>query len=207
MYASWIPQSGEIPDLYIEPQHSRVLEVKAYQITETEKFKMGYTLRFPRVKAIRYDKALDDVFTITEMNDYIKMNKANTQHENDHPWIRLKMNAILKENEGVMLRLNPNMVIDHFQDTDTSFIPIVNHLFKGLEMVVLNANQPPHKVTKSYIESLIYQHGGKKVQNPTRHTSMLIAAKKDQIRVKTWIESCEKGENMYGDKDIVHVSW
>ena len=46
----------ERPDVWIEPKRSRILQIKAAQFVPTDKFKAGYTLRFPRVQRIRADK-------------------------------------------------------------------------------------------------------------------------------------------------------
>ncbi|KAJ9107908.1 hypothetical protein QFC19_002651 [Naganishia cerealis] len=46
------------PDVYIEPDHSFVIEVKASEITPADgNFAAGLTVRFPRVKYIRHDRA------------------------------------------------------------------------------------------------------------------------------------------------------
>ena len=51
-----MPGYKEKPDVWIEPEKSILVEVQAAQITRSEKFAVGYTLRFPRVRRFREDK-------------------------------------------------------------------------------------------------------------------------------------------------------
>ena len=54
---SWNPSSGEKPDVLVDnPKNSYLIEVKAAEITKSRSFPSEYTLRFPRVVKIRYDK-------------------------------------------------------------------------------------------------------------------------------------------------------
>jgi DNA ligase 4 len=46
----------ERPDEWIKPSDSMVISVKAAEVTTTDQFKMGLTLRFPRFKRIRMDR-------------------------------------------------------------------------------------------------------------------------------------------------------
>ena len=52
-----MPGFKEKPDVWIEPEKSCIVEVTAAQITPSTKFPVGYTLRFPRVRRFREDKA------------------------------------------------------------------------------------------------------------------------------------------------------
>jgi DNA ligase-4 len=43
--------------LCVDASSSRIVQVKAAQVTVSEKYRAGYTLRFPRVIKIRTDKS------------------------------------------------------------------------------------------------------------------------------------------------------
>ena len=44
------------PDLWIRPEDSIVIEVKAAEISPSNSYAVNYTLRFPRVVRVREDK-------------------------------------------------------------------------------------------------------------------------------------------------------
>lgn len=46
----------EKPDMWIEPEHSIVLEIKAASVTSSDQFNTDFTLRFPRFRKLREDK-------------------------------------------------------------------------------------------------------------------------------------------------------
>ena len=53
--------------MWIEPSKSKIVQVKAAEITQTEKYKCGSTLRFPRVENIRDDKNWYDCMDLDEL--------------------------------------------------------------------------------------------------------------------------------------------
>lgn len=54
------------PHVWIKPDKSIVLEVKAASISATDEFKVGKTLRFPRFKRLREDKDWQSALSISE---------------------------------------------------------------------------------------------------------------------------------------------
>jgi DNA ligase-4 len=49
--------TAEIPDVYVNPYDCCiVLEIRAAEVVPSEKYRLGYTLRHPRVEKIRHDK-------------------------------------------------------------------------------------------------------------------------------------------------------
>ncbi|XP_044271981.1 DNA ligase 4 [Tribolium madens] len=66
------------PDLYIEPQNSCILQMRATELVRTtnDTVKCPYTLRFPRVLKIRDDKPVDECFSMNELLELAGQNKA-----------------------------------------------------------------------------------------------------------------------------------
>ena len=54
----WNPEINDVPDVYIDPKNSVLIELLCNEIIPTVKgkFSAGLTVRFPRCKHIRYDK-------------------------------------------------------------------------------------------------------------------------------------------------------
>ena len=51
------------------PENSCIVETKCAEITVSENFAIGLTLRFPRARKIRYDKEISGVMTSTQFKD------------------------------------------------------------------------------------------------------------------------------------------
>lgn len=67
----------ERPDVWIEPNESVVLSVKAASITTTDQFRMGLTLRFPRFKKLRMDRNWESALSVQGFLDL----KSNVERE------------------------------------------------------------------------------------------------------------------------------
>eukprot|EP01080_Neovahlkampfia_damariscottae_P003224 gene3224-5539_t len=77
-FPQWIPGSSEIPDFYIDPKNSVVLEIKAFSIIPSTSFKANYTLRFPRVVQIRTDKNLEDCLDEPGFQELLELQKNSS---------------------------------------------------------------------------------------------------------------------------------
>ncbi len=68
------------PDCWIKNlQKSVVFEVKAAEIIRSESYPTSFTLRFPRVVKVRYDKDWDEVMTLKQLQE---MNNSTKYHKN-----------------------------------------------------------------------------------------------------------------------------
>ena len=70
----------ERPDVWIRPDESVVVAVKAAQVTATDSFRTGYTLRFPRFKKLRTDRTWDSALTLSGFSA-LKSNVEKEQRE------------------------------------------------------------------------------------------------------------------------------
>ena len=59
----------EKPDVIIDPKDSLIVQVKASEITNSEKYKCQCTMRFPRVERVRDDKSWYDCMTFEELEE------------------------------------------------------------------------------------------------------------------------------------------
>lgn len=85
-FAKWTPAMSERPDVYISDlSKSVVLEVKAGELVISEQYPTFYTLRFPRVVKIRYDKDWHEALNQQGLNELISnFNEARRMNKNKH---------------------------------------------------------------------------------------------------------------------------
>lgn len=68
----WLKQSGqERPDVYVIPEKSIIVEIKATELVESSMYGAPITWRFPRMVSERKDKPLHDIMTLTGILNYI----------------------------------------------------------------------------------------------------------------------------------------
>jgi DNA ligase-4 len=57
------------PDLFIDPANSVIVQVKASEILYSKEYAINYSLRFPRIIAVRRDKLWNEATTVKEFHD------------------------------------------------------------------------------------------------------------------------------------------
>jgi DNA ligase-4 len=187
----------EKPDVWLDPKQSRILQIKAAQLVPTEKYKTGFTLRFPRVMKIRTDKSWDQCMTYVEFLELMRLTDG-----------RLSRRKIGDRNDsqedgpttgtGKRKQIAPRRtwaVLKHFQPVDPSAVEVKGDLFANLEFCVMNGDQ---QQTKSALELMIHSYKGSTVQYPTINTFCVIAAR-ETLKVQNLIS-----REMY---DVVHYKW
>ena len=207
-YKAWKFWRSEMPDLIIkDPSKSVVLEVRAAEIEQSDKYPTRYTLRFPRVIKIRYDKNWDEGMDVKELASIIENFGEERRLKRKHKKIEdiveeEKENNVGKKKRGGRVSSKSdmiNIVLPRFQDTDTSAVVIKSNIFRNCEFYVINVDEANETgLTKASLERYIVENGGAKVQNLLQGTSHLIAGKHD-FKVNNIIKS--------SGKCVIHHSW
>ncbi|XP_025109281.1 DNA ligase 4-like isoform X2 [Pomacea canaliculata] len=185
----------EKPDAWIQPDKSCIVQVKAAEIIVSERFKVGYTLRFPRVEMIRDDKPWHQCMTTADIEDLRQKSGGKLAGS------RMEL-AGVEEGAGrgrrkrhIAPRVQHPKLMARFQGADVSNVTQVSHLLSGREICVING---PSDMTKDELERKVAEMGGIFVQNPGK-TTFCILAEKTNVKVTNLIKT---------DKyDIVKVSW
>jgi len=188
----------EKPDVWIHPKNSRILQVKGAQIFPSDKFKVGWCLRFPRVVKIRLDKSWDQSQTVEQIQQlavqfggrYARRKYGELQEH------------LLKESQKRKKWTSTGSgtkrtrtVLPQFKAADISLVEVESDIFAEKEFSVINGDELH---CKSDLEVLIYKHGGSYVQYPGDTTNYVIASRK-VLRVQNLIAS----ERF----DILHSRW
>lgn len=169
------------PDVWIDPKSSVILQIKAAQITPTDKYKVGYTLRFPRIIKLRADKSWDQCM---DYNELITLAKSFG-------------GFISKRKYSTAIKSEPKT----FDTKQLKTVEIVSSLFRDLEFCVMSGDDSS---TKEELEALIQSHGGKTVIYPSQRTFAVIGSKKTlrisniitegniDVVLLNWIRQCIK---------------
>ena len=219
----------EKPDMWIEPKESLIVQVKAVEITASDKYKAGVSLRFPRLESFRPDKNWFECMKLSELNELNRKNEgklASGKHfdlddyddegnlirneDDDEPLVKKKKTTSHANKKGILS--------DRFRGIDASSIVKINDSFKDLEFCVM-IEMGNEDYNKKALEKGIAELGGEIVQNPTSQTHCIIASKHthklngyikndfSDIVKADWLVKCIQA-NKYIDwkpKDMMHI--
>ncbi|GAB7343872.1 hypothetical protein MBLNU457_1835t2 [Dothideomycetes sp. NU457] len=180
----------EKPDVWIKPEDSVVISVKAAQITGTDQFRMGRTLRFPRFRKLRNDKDWTQALSIQEflsLKDKIEAEKEEKKFKIDDERKQKRAKRVKKR----------EVVIAGTQGNVATFTGPQTKLFEGHTFYILTDCTKP-KTSKAQLEQLIKSHGGQIVQTQRGRATVCIA-EKNVVKVASIKKS--------NDRNIIKPSW
>ncbi|KAF2773948.1 ATP-dependent DNA ligase [Teratosphaeria nubilosa] len=188
----WAPNKAfEKPDVWIKPEDSVVVSVKAAQVTETTQFSFPKTLRFPRFQKLRTDKDWKSALSTDEfkhLETRAKDEKEEKQFKIDDA--RRKRNSKRRKREMV--------IQGQEQHVTTPYAGPATKVFEGLSFLIMTEAQRPLEKTKAEIEQLVKANGGTVVASAKDPNAIIIA---DRRLVP--VASLEKK----GERNIVRPCW
>ena len=200
-----LADGGERPDVWIDPAESCVLQVKAAQIVPSTRYRAGVTLRFPRVVCVRPDRSWRTCTTLGEilrLRDEFQGRAARPRPRTATATAAAAAAVHDQTNGsssiGVAKRARwtkEAAVSSLFRDTDVRGVAVVSDVFRGMEICVLNGDAAH---SKAALETLVVQHGARKVQSPRAATACVVAARQT-LRVCNIVAT--------GACDVVTVQW
>ncbi|CAH4031343.1 unnamed protein product [Pieris brassicae] len=181
------------PDLWIMPEVSIVLEVRATELVRSSSSGTDYTLRFPRVMKIRSDKPVPDVLTleefqklVAERNAVVKLGtKRISEDQIDEAVIKARKTRTQKIIQ----------VAEKFRTKPIGGVNVVSKALNGREICILSDDEDFKKLD---LIKIVESHGGKHVENPGPKTWCCVVGTLT-FRVRKLIET-EKF-------DIISTSW
>ncbi|KAK3899508.1 ATP dependent DNA ligase domain-containing protein [Staphylotrichum tortipilum] len=191
----------ERPDVWIRPSESVVISIKAASFAPSDQFAAGWTLRFPRFRKLRLDKAWDAGMDVDECE---ALRTKVKQEEKDRRAMEME-----NRKRKPAKRQKRDLVIAGAaagdEDETAAFLPgkkapsASGALFQGLDFCILSEALRPRKITKPNLEKLIKDHGGRIHQTVDKSSGMILLADKNVVKVA----SLKKA----GDADIVRPKW
>lgn len=184
----------ERPDVWIRPRDSVVLSIKAAQFAPSEQFAVGWTLRFPRFRKLRTDKAWDAGLDVDEFD---ALRSKVRQDEQARKAMEMESR---KRKPGSNKRARVDLVI---AGTGTSVAPFhaapATALFEGLDVCVLSDAVRPRKTSKPDLEALLKRHGARIHQRVDKVPGTIALADKNVVRVAALRKA--------GETDVVRPKW
>lgn len=115
----------ERPDMWIKPENSVVLCVKAASVSVSDQFRIGLTLRFPRFKRLRMDKDWGSALSVQEFLD-LKSNVEQEQKEKE-----FNVENFRKKRVKTAAK-KPLTVAGYSEDAEVRYSGPSGHIFDGL---------------------------------------------------------------------------
>jgi DNA ligase-4 len=170
----------ERPDVWIKPNDSVVLEVKAASVGGSDQFGFLYTLRFPRFKRLRDDKTWDAALSVDEFIQLKTRVEAESKEKKFEVDTRRKGSKKLKKEK--VIAGNDTKVKTPYAGPNTK-------VFEGLDFCVLSEMLSPQKKSKAEIEQIIKSNGGAIFQSPTAKEGIVCIGDKKVVKVASLIKS------------------
>ncbi|KAK0621195.1 hypothetical protein B0T17DRAFT_617670 [Bombardia bombarda] len=187
----------ERPDVWIRPSESVVVSVKAASFGPSDQFALGWTLRFPRFRKLRLDKAWDAGLDMDEFEALRgKVNQEQQQRKAMEMESRKRKPAKRPRRELVIAGADASAA-----PADLDIRRPRSNIFAGLDFCVLSEATKPVKMGKPALEKLIKENGGRIHQKEDRggESGMIMIADKNVVKVASL--------KRFGGVDIVRPKW
>ncbi|XP_047525298.1 DNA ligase 4 isoform X3 [Pieris napi] len=152
------------PDLWIMPEVSIVLEVRATELVRSSSSGTEYTLRFPRVMKIRGDKPVLDVLTLEEFQKLVAERNAvvklSTKRISENQIDEVVIKARKTRTQKII------QVAEKFRSKPIGSVNVVSKALDGREICILSDDEDFKKID---LIKIVESHGGKHVENPVIH--------------------------------------
>ncbi|XP_068641207.1 DNA ligase 4 [Aristolochia californica] len=187
--------SKERPDVWVDsPEKSVILSITSdIRTIKSTVFAAPYSLRFPRIDQVRYDKPWYECLDVQSFVDLVHSNNGNAQRPTDHGRLQdHKAKHVKASNrrgkQGV------SVVPSHLIQTDVSSIKGATNIFSN--MIFYFVNVPPSHSVES-LHKLVTENGGAFSMNLNATVTHCIAAERKGIKYQAAI--------LRGD--VIHYSW
>lgn len=191
----------EQPDVWIKPEDSFVIEVKAASIHNTNLFRVTNTLRFPRFKRMRPDR---DWKTAMNIEAFLKL-KNTIEKQSEHKSFELEQ----KRKKAPKRRKKELTVVGATpRDQLNAQAPApdgIARLLSGMTFFILSESTTPPKRSRVDIETLVKSHGGtitntvNSKTNTAQNERTICVADKNVVKVATLQKA--------GKHSIVRPAW
>ncbi|KAL4796030.1 ATP dependent DNA ligase domain-containing protein [Aspergillus venezuelensis] len=182
----------ERPDMWIKPESSVVICVKAASVSVSDQFRIGLTLRFPRFKRLRMDKDWQSALSVQEFLD-LKSNVEQEKKEKEFNVENFRKKRVKRTTK------KPLTVAGYDENAEVNYAGPSGNIFGGLNFFIMTDANAPVKKSKAELEVLVKANGGKFFQTNNAASDTICIAERRTVKVA----SLQKG----GEVDIIRPSW
>ncbi|KAH9935959.1 DNA ligase 4 [Epithele typhae] len=135
-------------DLYLEPEDSFIVKVKAAEITTTDQYHLGFTMRFPRALHVREDLTIADCMSATAVIETMRSEKKRKMDD--------------AEGEAALMALVQPMILPEYRGINVKDVKVESQLFKSFKFMVSSDPKSRSGASdKNALLQMIHAHGGK----------------------------------------------
>ncbi|PQQ20120.1 DNA ligase 4 isoform X1 [Prunus yedoensis var. nudiflora] len=187
--------SKERPDVWVEsPEKSIILSITSdIRTIRSEVFSAPYSLRFPRIDRVRYDKPWHECLDVESFIELVHSSNGTTQRGTDYGALQDTKTKHKKSSRKEEKR-NLSVVPSHLVQTDVSSVKEDTLLFS--KMMFYFVNVPPTNSLDS-LHKLVVENGGTFSMNLNNAVTHCVAADSKGIKYQA--------AKRHGD--IIHFSW
>lgn len=152
-------------DVYLEPQDSFLLKIKAAEITNSDLYHMGVTMRFPRAIQIREDLDTSDCTTATAVFESLRSDRKRKMSDTDENPKKKQRRTTKK----------PVILLPQYQSLKLEDVEVESDLFEGMTFMV--SSDPKSRTgeqDKKELLRMIRANGGKYVQMAKNNPDVLV---------------------------------
>ncbi|CAH8355367.1 unnamed protein product [Eruca vesicaria subsp. sativa] len=183
--------SKERPDVWIEsPEKSIILSITSdIRTIRSEVFVAPYSLRFPRIDKVRYDKPWHECLDVQAFVELVNSSNGTTQKQ--------KESESTQDNPKVTKRgekKNVSLVPSQFIQTDVSDIKGKTSIFSNMIFYFVNL---PRSHSLDTFHKMVAENGGKFSMNLNNSVTHCIASESSGIKYQA----------AKRQRDVIHFSW
>ncbi|KAI4210026.1 MAG: hypothetical protein LQ351_007076 [Letrouitia transgressa] len=182
----------ERPDVWIMPNDSVVLSVKAATVTASDSFRTGYTLRFPRFMKLRTDRDWKTAVSLSEFAE-LKNNVEAQVHEK-----QMKIDDSRRRKQRLPQK-KPLIVAGSKMEFVTPYNGPTSMTFDGMSLFVMSDQLQPEKRSKGQLEQIIKANGGRVLQKHDAVPNTVCIGDRNNVKVASVIKQ--------GGTSIVRPLW
>ncbi|KAK2646210.1 hypothetical protein Ddye_021405 [Dipteronia dyeriana] len=187
--------SKERPDVWIEsPEISLILSITSdIRTIRSEVFAAPYSLRFPRIDKVRYDKPWHECLDVQSFVELVHSSNGTTQKGKEYGGLQYARPKVYKSSRKGEKK-NASVVPSHFIQTDVSNIKGETLIFSKMVFYFVNV-RPTHSLDS--LHRIVVENGGMFSMNLNNSVTHCAAAENKGIKYQA--------AKRYGD--VIHYSW
>lgn len=163
---SCIDMGNQVPDVWIHPRDSIVIQIKAGQVTVTSNYKSNLTLRFPRFYGFRHDKDWRTASSLSQLrkiqSDLVAKRKLQQRE--------LQKSKLAAKKRGAGTKRLKLEIVTTKEDSKKYGGKKISNLFEDTQFYILTSQRIPDFMSQQELEILIQQHGGRVITEFTSET-------------------------------------